>query len=216
MMASEQHFYVSTAEQRTLVSILRRIPELVEELAITTSRQDRVARGGVKVRNGSGEQPLPVHTGAASAAHELRNELATWARLVCESRGIDYEGTDSILGLARWLDTHVVALAMTEGSEEALDSIRVAVGRCWRVIDLPEDDNTWACPTKVCEAHDKRVTAIEAQRLMVALGHPSLRADVISRWYARGKVSRDTQGRYRLGDILELNPTKPNYGADGV
>ena len=209
-----QHFYVPTAEQRALVTILRRIPELAEELAITTSRQDRVGRGGIKVRNGSGEQPLPIHAGAASAAHELRNELATWARLVCESRGIDYEGSDSILGLSRWLDKHVVALALTEGAEEALDSIRAAVDICWRVIDLPAENDTWSDPQLVNQAREQRVTAIEAERLMLTLGRPPLRASVISRWYARNKIDRDDQGYYRLGDILDLNPHRSTSGID--
>lgn len=215
MIPPEQHFYVSTAEQRALVTILRRIPELVEELAITTSRQDRVARGGVKVRNGSGEQPLPVHTGAASAAHELRNELATWARLVCESRGIDYEGSDSTLGLARWLDKYVVALALTEGTAEALNSIRVAVDRCWLVIDLPAENETWSDPQLVNQAREQRVTAIEAERLMKPLGHPRLKAAVIGKWFERGKITRE-EGTYRLGDILDRNPRNIIGSADEI
>ncbi|WP_162793454.1 hypothetical protein [Rhodococcus sp. AQ5-07] len=198
-----------------LVSILRRIPGLAEELAITTSRQDHVGRGGIKVRNGSGEQPMPIHVGASSAAHELHAELTSWVRLVCESRGIDYSGSDDLLGVARWLDQHVVSLSMTEGSEEALVGITRAVNQCWRVIDLPAENDTWADPELVNQAREQRVTAIEAERLMEPLGHPRLKAAVISKWLARGKITREG-GTYRLGDILDRNPRNIIGSADEI
>ncbi|MCR8998236.1 hypothetical protein, partial [Brevibacillus laterosporus] len=111
------HFYfLSTDGQRTLVSLLREIPALVDDLAITICRQDRTGKGGMRISSGSDEQPLPVNMAASDASDHLQNELAGWVRHVCETRGIEYAGSGSSIRLARWLDRNVSAPAMTEGS----------------------------------------------------------------------------------------------------
>ena len=134
-------YFISRDGQHLLVKLLREIPELVEDLAVTLCRLDRTGKGGMKVNSGSDEQPLPINMAASDAKDELHNELATWARLVCDSRGLAYDGDGSVLGIARWLDNNVIALAMTEGSEEAYGSIEKAMGRCRRAMDIaPEDD----------------------------------------------------------------------------
>ncbi|TSD47966.1 hypothetical protein FFI94_018800 [Rhodococcus sp. KBS0724] len=158
-------YFISRAAQHLLVKLLREIPGLVEDLAVTICRLDRTGKGGIKVSSGSDEQPLPINLAASDAKDELHNELASWARHVCESRGLKYRPIgfthdgdfigplrvddkrvpygyqESLLGLAHWLDTYIIALAMTEGSEEAYSSIEKAMGKCRRAMDIaPEDD----------------------------------------------------------------------------
>lgn len=139
-MDSMSDYFISRDGQRLLVSLLREIPELVEDLAVTICRLDRTGKGGMKISSGSDEQPLPLNLAASDAKDELHNELASWARHVCESRGLAYDGDGSVLGIARWLDNNVIALAMTEGSEEAYSSIEKAMGRCRRAMDIAPED----------------------------------------------------------------------------
>ncbi|WP_072689305.1 hypothetical protein [Rhodococcus marinonascens] len=137
-MNDTDHLFLTRAEIRQLVTMLQEIPELVEDLAITITRQDRiVAKGGPKLSRGSDEQPLVFNVNASEVADDLHGTLVGWVRHVCESRAMAYEGHVSTLSLARWLDRHVISLAMTEGSEEALDEISYAMRRARRAMDLP-------------------------------------------------------------------------------
>lgn len=123
---------------RALASLLREIPALVDDLAITLTRQDKLTRGSV-VGSNSGVQPLPVNL-AASDAHELlHSTLASWVRHALEYRSMPYAGPRTTAGIARWLADHVTSLAMTEGCEEAHDEIAHAMGQCRRVCDLYTD-----------------------------------------------------------------------------
>lgn len=134
-------FFISREGQYALVKLLREIPGLVEDLAVTICRLDRTGKGGVKISSGSDEQPLPINMAASDAKDGLHNELATWARLVCESRGLAYDGEGSVLGIARWLDENVISLAMTEGSEEAYCGIEKAMAKCRRAMDIAGPDD---------------------------------------------------------------------------
>lgn len=203
-------YFISRDGQHLLVKLLREIPELIEDLAVTICRLDRTGKGGLKVNSGSDEQPLPINMAASNAKDELYSELASWARHVCESRGIDYSGGDSVVGIARWLDENVISLAMTEGSEEAYVGIERAMAKCRRAMDIaPEDDHVVSMP-EVEMAREARVTAADAERLMPRLGHPKLKAATIRKWVERGKLRRHpVDEMFRLGDILDLNPIPP-------
>lgn len=203
-------YFISRDGQQMLVELLREIPGLVEDLAVTLCRLDRTGKGGMKISSGSDEQPLPLNLAASDAKDELHNELATWARLVCDSRGIAYDGDGSVLGIARWLDENVISLAMTEGSEEAYVGIEKAMARCRRAMDIAPEDDHLVPPSEVEMARDTRVTAADAERLMPKLGHPKLKAATIRKWVERGKLYRHPHDEmFRLGDILDLNPIPP-------
>lgn len=208
-------YFISRDGQQMLVELLREIPGLVEDLAVTICRLDRTGKGGIKVSSGSDEQPLPINMAASDAKDELHNELASWARHVCESRGIAYDGDGSVLGIARWLDENVISLAMTEGSEEAYVSIEKAMGRCRRAMDIAPEDDHVVSTVEVEMAREARVTAADAERLMPKLGHPKLKAATIRKWVERGKLYRHPSDEmFRLGDILDLNPIPPEVIED--
>jgi len=114
------------------------IPSLLEDLAVAITRQDRMG-SGMRVRSGSDEQPLPVDMDAVAAADELHNELLGWVNLVREQRNLAYTGGNSTLEFARWLKRWMVALAMSEGAEDALTSIRRAVRDARRAVDRPTE-----------------------------------------------------------------------------
>jgi hypothetical protein len=130
-------FFMPRHEQRALVALLRKVPDLVEDLAISITRQDRLTRGGPRVSTGERVQPLPFNEMASDVADELHQELTRWARHVCEERGLVYEGANATVSIARWLDRNVVSLAMTEGAESALGEIQDVFDRARRATDAP-------------------------------------------------------------------------------
>ncbi|MFC9768808.1 hypothetical protein [Rhodococcus jostii] len=206
-MTDTDHLFLSRAEIKKLVALLREMPELVEELAVTITRQDRIGTPGSAGKKRGEEQPLPFNVTAAEAADDLHTTLVAWVRHVCESRGVDYDGRDGTLGVARWLDRNVIALAMTEGSGEALDEIQYAMRRARWATDRPRaEDATISDPDRVDEARATAVSAAQAERMMERLGHPPLKAATVRKWAERRKLEPVDGGRYRLGDILDLNP----------
>jgi hypothetical protein len=132
------HMFVGRHEVKLLRELLRDIPALAIELGIAVTKQARLGEIGRnrKPRRPSAP-PLPYHLGAAEAAEELHNELVGWVRLTCEQRVINYEGSISTPGLARWLERNVVALAMTEGAENAYVGIKDAVQRAEWIVCPP-------------------------------------------------------------------------------
>ena len=79
---------------------------------------------------------------------DVRNTLGTWARHLCESRGITTyaAGTDSLL--CGWLARHVSAIAADEAASECYKDISNAVVRIERQINPPIPPRLCGpCPT---------------------------------------------------------------------
>ncbi|MCD2116786.1 MULTISPECIES: hypothetical protein [Rhodococcus] len=133
--------YLTKAELTKLDAILKTVPWLAHRLDETILRQDRI--GGAPIPslggNDSTEQPLPYNAHASAVRDQLRNALVTWARHMLEQRAMTYTGDDTTAGISRWLRTNIDALALTEGSAEALPDIDAAVRPVWRVIDRPDE-----------------------------------------------------------------------------
>ena len=163
-------YFISRDGQQMLVELLREIPGLVEDLSVTLTRQDRTGKGGMKISSGDCTQPLPINMAASDAKDGLHNELATWARLVCDSRGIAYDGDGSVLGIARWLDENVISLALTEGSEEAYVGIEKAMGRCRRAMDIAPEDEEKLDAEKLGESRNLELNARACAQVAMKLG----------------------------------------------
>ena len=211
-------YFISRDGQQMLVELLREIPGLVEDLSVTLTRQDRTGKGDMKISSGDCTQPLPINMAASDAKDGLRNELATWARLVCDSRRIAYDGDGSVLGIARWLDENVISVAMTEGSEEAYVSIEAAMKRCRRAMDIPADDDVAVAVVDVAQARNAELNAAAIGLMRHQLGVEDLNARRVEtlrkagmvepvRLVARGK--RDI-AVYRLGDVLDAHEQFPS------
>lgn len=174
--------FMSREDQRALVGLLREIPGLVEDLAITLTRQDCIGKGGMRVATGGDEQPLPLNMGASTAADELYDELAFWVRRVCVSRLLEFIPVGSVpvgfvgplrpgewrltpgyrpgtVSLARWLDRMVAGLAMTPGSDLALPNIKRAMHTARRAMDLPDEDEIVVDEAKHAEARELELNA---------------------------------------------------------
>lgn len=136
MTAQADHFYLPRAEQAKLDAILAAVPGLVDDLAVTLTRQDRFVTGP-RIGRRKNESAMPFNPAASDAADALHTELVGWVRLVCEQRAMAYEGGAGTAALSAWLRRWMIALAMTEGAEEALPRIDGVVRECRRITDRP-------------------------------------------------------------------------------
>ncbi|KZM70770.1 hypothetical protein [Nocardia terpenica] len=142
----------SCAEE--LAAALDGVPWLLDELAVTELRQDRVSRG---LRSGSRPvAPLPFHPAAAELHATLTNGITTWARHLAESRGIAGpvgDGSDA----ARWLADNIMAVRLDEAAGQIHAEITHAVHAALVVINPPPQlVYRGPCPTIIGQASSHR------------------------------------------------------------
>ncbi|MFF8327858.1 hypothetical protein ACH49M_21385 [Rhodococcus qingshengii] len=211
-------YFVCREDRQMLDKLLGEIPGLVDELSITVTRQDRTGKGGMKISSGSDEQPMPFNVGASDAGDYLRNELNTWARLVCEERYISYDGSDSAVGVSAWLRKNLASLAMTQGAEDALPGIESAMKRCRRAMDIPADDDVAVPVVDVAQARNSELNAAAIARMRHELGLPELNARRIETLLKAGALKphrvvsmpKKDLVVYRLGDVLDAHERFPS------
>lgn len=207
-------FYLPREGQAALRKKLATMPRLIEDLAVTITRQSRIQRTGVgklhRVKPGS---KLPYNQGAVDAADELHNALVTWVRFTCEHRQIHYTGPGNSVALAGWLHRHMTALALTPGSEEAGDDLGARIDACWKMVDLPPDDEIVIDRARVREANRSVVTLATIGPIACRLGEMGvgLNRERLRLLAKRGDLKAigtdvDTGTKfYRLGDVLHAH-----------
>lgn len=210
--------FITRHELTKLREVLAEIPSLANDLPVTITKQARLGEVGRsrKPRRPS-EQPLPYHADAARIADELHNALAGWIRLTCEQRAMDYTGPTSTAGLARWLERHIVALAMTEGSETALEELGRLADAAHYVI-CPPARAVAVNEDQVDRAREKRLNANGIVTLAKELGEEyrhltSGRIKVLKRagviFPAPGPWRPDWPTLYLVGDVLDAHLALP-------
>lgn len=210
-------FFLDRKDQAKLRDELATIPELVEDLAITITRQARIQKAnlGRPKRQRPGPR-APFHLGAWIAAEELHNALATWVRLACEQRCIYYRESNDMVTLARWLRKNMVALALTEGAGEACTDLTDKIADCRRHVDLPPDDEIMIDHVRVAEAAGSVVTLETVTVVANRIGPMAdgLNRDRLRYLVKRGKVKHCRQDPdsgtkfYRLGEVMHAHTDK--------
>ena len=205
-------FFLDRRLQTALQEKLATVPGLVEELVVTITRQSKIQRSGLgNPRRQKPGSRLPFHIAAADAADELHNSLVTWVRFTCEARQIHYTGHDDDLSLSRWLRRNMVALALTEGSEEAYDDIAARIDECRRQIDLPPEDEVIIDRARVYEANRQVLTAGQVERIAPKLGAMGnglnkRRVETLRRSGKLKPCAMDGDVMFfRLGDVLDAH-----------
>ncbi|WP_100525383.1 hypothetical protein [Mycobacteroides abscessus] len=220
-MSVADSYFLDKGSQNKLREELASIPRMIGELSVTLTRQARIQRPGLSMsRRPKPESQVPIHIGAHNAADVLHNCLGTWVRLVCEQRAIVWDKGNDIITLAKWLRINMIALALTEGSEEAYEDIKSAVDECWRQIDIPADDDIVIDRGRVHEANRLVVTAGQVEKLankMGAIGK-GLNKRRVETLAARRKnplrpcaVDGDVKF-FRLGDVLDAHHRSDESG----
>ncbi|SII92176.1 hypothetical protein [Mycobacteroides abscessus] len=213
-MSFSDSFFLDKGSQHKLREELASIPRMIGELSVTLTRQARIQRPGLSMsRRPKPESQVPIHIGAHNAADVLHNCLGTWVRLVCEQRAIVWDKGNDIITLAKWLRVNMIALALTEGSEEAYEDIKAAIDDCWRQIDIPADDDIVIDRGRVHEANKHIVTADTIEPIARRIGEMgkklnAQRVHSLTRGGHLRPVSSDPDtGKkfYRLGDVLHAH-----------
>lgn len=195
-------FYLDRPSQAALVELLEQIPGLVEDLTIAITRQDRFSTG-MRIRRGSDEQPLPLNGYASDAARDLHSELSRWVRMVVEQRQLDYTGPDATISLAWWLKRWIIALALTPGSEEAVDDIQHAMRKARAAVDRPREKGSEGRPPgENLEAVPLTKRELR-EAIYVRTGKRVLR-QTLDRWISRNKLTACSPGYYMLDDALAV------------
>lgn len=204
-------FFLDRKLQTALQDKLSGVPDLVEELAITITRQARIQKNSL----GGGRKPkpesrVPFHIAAAQAADELHNCLVTWVRLTCEERQVYYKESNDDITLSRWLRKHMISLALTPGSEEAFAEIAHHIDECRRLIDLPPDDEVFIDRARVESANRQVLTAGQVEKIAGKLGAlgTGLNKRRVETLAKHGLRHCDSDGEvkfYRLGDVLDAH-----------
>lgn len=207
-------FFLDRKSQAILSEKLAGIPSLVEDLAITITRQARIQRSGLgnprRAKKIDGDR-LPFHISAANAADELHNALSTWVRFVCEERQIRYTDHDDDLTLSRWLRKHMISLALTQGSEEAFEDLVGKIDECRRQVDLPPEDEIYIDQTRIQEANRQVLTAGQVERIACRLGPLGVglnkrRVETLTKSHRLYPCAVDGKVEFfKLGDVLDAH-----------
>ncbi|MFF0528268.1 hypothetical protein ACFYT3_07740 [Nocardia amikacinitolerans] len=213
------HLYLSRGELRELADLLREIPDLSEDLAISRSRQAKLgSRGDYRMHRRASEQPLPFNPAAARAADHLQAVLVGWVRLVCEQRGLDYSGSTTTAGLSRWLDKNLIALAMTVGVESARREIGEAVLAATTVV-CPPPAKVDLEPSMIDQARTHRLNASGIATLAKELGdeYRSLTVRRVQTLRDAGKIAPvpgpwapDWPEVFVVGEVLDQHRAHPS------
>jgi hypothetical protein len=140
-----------------LEQALAEIPALLDELAVTLTRQDKLGHGeGGNKPTKASEQPLPYGVQASEKLGELRAFLVGWIRDVAETHGHELPA-DDLRAMSRWLLARLDLLAAHPAADDVYGEITSAVAHGWRACDraatrtrfivgpCPELDGVAAC-----------------------------------------------------------------------
>lgn len=134
----DDDFFIPRNQRDHLTELLTTtIPGVLEDLIVTAARQDRISRPELSQtrKPKRPESRPPLNFEAAGVEIELHAALVGAVRLMCESRGVDYDGNPTTLGLCGWLQRNVTAIALTEGAEDIYHSIDMATKAALRAVD---------------------------------------------------------------------------------
>lgn len=120
--------------KRLQVSLLYAGLGIIHDLEVTIARLDVMGDDGPS----SAEKALPFDWDASDAAWAIDNTLTTWARHICEERGIAMTAV-STGAIAAWLARQTDWLRMRPEADEAFGELRHACWLLWRTVDTYVD-----------------------------------------------------------------------------
>lgn len=219
----DEDFFLTSVQRAELLVILGRptpetltIPGVIEDLAVTTARQDRITKPGLtRGHRGKPESRPPMNFGSAAVECDLRATLVGAVRLICEHRVIDYDGDPSSLGMCSWVRRNHIALALTPGADDVLADLKAVLKAARRAIDIPED--IVITPERL-EAANRSIVTRDTIDAVAARSGPicdGLNARRIRTLEQAGVLSaastdKDTKRKfYRFGDVLRAHVAHP-------
>lgn len=118
---------------KELHALLADLPWLLDQLEITVIRQDKLSTG---VIGRSSDNPSPINVGAMELSRNLRGQLGTMVRDLCEVRGVTAPKkawSNSVM--AQWLGTNISAISCSEDAGQISREIRTGTEAVLAVIN---------------------------------------------------------------------------------
>ncbi|MDF3309768.1 hypothetical protein P3H15_32640 [Rhodococcus sp. T2V] len=139
MITDADHFYLDRSARSLLSTRLQEIRDwIVDELDNAITRQTALGTQETTRQARSDDTADVLDLNASDAAHDLHGTLRVWTHHVCTARKLPWPGEGRAQHFARWLDGHVIDLALTEQAPVAVDEITDAWKRAKDAIDPPQ------------------------------------------------------------------------------
>lgn len=207
-MTDSDHFVIPRHAWRPLRDLLNQIPAVLDDLAVTVTRQDRIGSGSLG-SSGDPTIPLPINLAASDAADDLHGELGIWVKHTARHRGLDLPRVPGTTALARWLNRHLIDLAQTPESDMAHDRIERCIRNCRRACDRPAEKRFTMDQDKLAEARALELNTNAIATIAKIMHVPHLTVKRINNLKTGGHITpaRHAYGRdhYHLGDVLDAH-----------
>lgn len=106
---------------KELHALLADLPWLCRQLEITITRQDKLDTGAVG--RGS-DNPSPINVGAMELGRQLRNQLSTTVRELCESDAVEVPELETNAQMAGWLFEHCRTIVLHASAGQVMRETR--------------------------------------------------------------------------------------------
>lgn len=215
-MTADTDFFISRAEIDYLRTKLETVASLEAEMAIALTGQSRMNDGPTTSRpKPHSKPPYPIHLEDEIA--ELRNELTTVARDICETRGLIYDGGGSCAGVAKWLVRYRIALAMMPQAVDLFHGLCKQIDHCARMMNQHEEE--YVLDRAMYERANRQVmTGVQIGKLAYKLGEQGKgltrkRIDSLRERHDLPFTQDPETGVYfyRLGDVIEWHRAAKQY-----
>jgi hypothetical protein len=142
---------------KELGAVLGELPWLLDQLEVTVVRMDKLSTG---VIGRSSDNPSPINVGAMELARNLRGQLGTIIRDLCEARGVQPPAKAwSSSVMAEWIHRNLSTIACSEGAGETYRELRSGVEAVLAAINRTSRMYCGPCLTVV--GHNSRGEDIE-------------------------------------------------------
>jgi hypothetical protein len=118
---------------KELHALLADLPWLLDQLEITVIRQDKLSTG---VIGRSSDNPSPINVGAMELSRNLRGQLGTMVRDLCEVRGVQVPAAAwGNSAMAEWLSANISSISCSEDAGQICREIRTGTEGILAVIN---------------------------------------------------------------------------------
>lgn len=133
------NMYLSRAEIRLLSERLKELGGWVSDELDTTIARTVAFSDESDIPHRSDERVLVFNAEASDTAFEILGTLRAWVEHTCTARQREWPGNGRIPMYAKWMDRHLIDLALTDRAAQAMDEITDAWKRAKRAIDRPAE-----------------------------------------------------------------------------
>lgn len=204
--------YLTRAEIEHLADQLAKLPGIESELAVAVTG----IRRGTPTRRSAPRSTPPYSIEIQCLIDDLGATLVAVIRDLCEQRGLDYNGANSISGMGKWLHANRYGLQLIESGVESFNDVCKIIQQCERALSWSEQE--YSISKERLEAANRQVvTGPQVEKLAYKLGDLGKGLNrkrvtyLRNRGLLRGWKDKETikgvepEWKYHLGDVLKAH-----------